>query len=61
MTVDVGQRVGRIRLQGQTKDAYRAESKVKETLHKIKADLMEQQEAVMLAQFVSKIHHVQTV
>ena len=52
ITIDLGHRTGRIRLQGQSKDVYMADSKVKETLHKIRADLMEQQEAVMLAQFV---------
>ena len=52
MTVDIGQRTGRIRLLGQTKDVYKADSRVKEELHKIKANIMEEQEAVMLAQFV---------
>ena len=54
MTVDLGHRSARIRLQGQSKEVYQAESRIKEMLHKIKAELMEQQEAVMLAQFVSE-------
>ena len=53
MTIDRGHRIARIRLQGQSKDVFRAESRIKEMLHKIRAELMEQQEAVMLAQFVS--------
>ena len=53
MTVDRGHRIARIRLQGQSKDVFKAESRIKEMLHKIRAELMEQQEAVMLAQFVS--------
>ena len=44
--------MGRIRLQGQTKDVYQADSRVKEMLHKVKAELMEQEERAMLAQFV---------
>ena len=45
MTVDRGHRIPRIRLQGQSKDVYQAESRIKEMLHKIRAELMEQQEA----------------
>ena len=55
MTIDLGHRTARIRLQGQSKDVYQADSRIKEILHKTKAELMEQQEAVMLAQFVSVI------
>ena len=53
VTVDLGQKTGRIRLQGQTKDVYQAEIKVKELLHNIKAELKEQQDRILLAQFVS--------
>ena len=52
---NLGHRTARIRLQGQSKDVYQADSRIKEILHKTKAELMEQQEAVMLAQFVSVV------
>ena len=51
--MDLGQKTGRIRLQGQTKDVYQAEIKVKEILHNIKTELKEQQDIMLLAQFVS--------
>ena len=49
----MGQKTGRIRLQGQTKDVYQAEIKVKEILHNIKTEMKEQQDRILLAQFVS--------
>ena len=52
MTVDCGQRNSRIRLQGQTKDVYQAESRIKEMLHKIKSEQTEHEQSVMLAQLV---------
>ena len=55
MTLDRGQRTSRIRLQGQTKDVYQAESRVKEKLHKIKAELIEQQRDAMLGQLVRSV------
>ena len=55
MTLDRGQRTARIRLQGQTKDVYQAESRVKEMLHKIQAELIEQQRDAMLGQLVHSI------
>ena len=51
--MDLGQKTGRVRLQGQTKDVYQAEIKVKEILHNIKTELKEQQDRILLAQFVS--------
>ena len=55
MTLDRGQRTVRIRLQGQTKDVYQAETRVKEMLHKIQAELIEQQRDAMLGQLVHSI------
>ena len=49
VTVDVGHKVARVRIRGQSKLVYKTESRVKELLHKIRADQMEQQEAVILA------------
>ena len=44
---------GKIRLQGLKKDVYKVESRVKEILYKIKDELVEQQQALMLAQLVN--------
>ena len=55
MTVDCGQRNARIRLQGQTKDVYQAESRVKEMLHKIKSEQTEQEQSAVLSQLVGLV------
>ena len=62
MTIQTSQQRGRIELQGLTKDTNKAESGVKEYLHRVKDQLTEQQNAVMLAQFVStlKCYHTDT-
>ncbi len=53
MTPDLGQRTARIRLQGQARDVYKVRNDVTDFLHKMRKEMMEQQEAVLLAQFVS--------
>ena len=55
LTLDRGQRAARIRLQGQTKDVYQADNRVKEMLHKIKTKIIEQQRDAMLGQLVRSI------
>ena len=52
ITVDVGARSGRIRLQGQSKDVYQIESYVRDLLHKEKEFLQEQEKAVLISQLV---------
>ena len=53
VTVDVGHKAARVRIQGQSKLVYKTDSRVKVLLHKVRADQMEQEEAVILAKFVS--------
>ena len=50
--MDIGPRKGRVRLQGQSKLVYRAEARVKEMLQKIRAEQMDEQDAVMITKFV---------
>ena len=53
ITVDIGPRSGRIRLQGQLKDVYQVENYVREMLHKEKEFLQELEKAVLISQLVS--------
>ena len=52
ITVDIGHRSGRIRLQGQLKDVLLMESNVRDMLHKEKEFLQEQEKAVLISQLV---------
>ena len=47
----------RIRLQGQIKDVLQAENQVRERLHKVKEKHREEEEALILTQFVCILHN----
>ena len=52
VTLDVGQKVARVRIQGQSRMGYEAKSSVQDLIHKIRLDRMEEQEVIMLAKIV---------